>query len=115
LLFLTHTPIDHTTLFTEWGPDTAAKMGTDVAEYNAQLTQSVRTFKSKHPDLDTVTGYCEAYENGTPTTTYQVEGCAPVSNHFWLNGLHPLFTVHNILAKGISTALSGYPATQTAT
>lgn len=138
-LFLTVPPVNRAPLYIQQGPKAAAKMGTNVAEYNRQLTQSIRTFKSKHPDLDTVTvvdtqpifnvllddwqtfgfvnvtGYCEAYENGTTTTTYQVEGCAPVSNYFWLNALHPLFTVHNILAKAISTALSGYPATQIAT
>jgi hypothetical protein len=28
-----------------------------------------------------ITGYCAAYENGTPTPTYQVKGCAPVSSY----------------------------------
>ncbi|KAG1734316.1 carbohydrate esterase family 16 protein [Suillus lakei] len=135
-LFLTVPPTDRAPLFLQQGSTAAAQMHTDIAEYNTQLTQSVHTFKSKHPDLDTVTvvdtqpifnvlldewqtfgfvnvtGYCAAYENGTPTLTYQVKGCAPVSSYFWLNTLHPLFTVHNILAKAISTALSGYPATQ---
>lgn len=135
-LFLTVPPTNRAPLYIQQGSKAAAQMGTDIAEYNKQLTQSVRTFKSKHRDLDTVTvvdtqpifntllnewqtfgfvnvtGYCAAYENATPTPTYQVEGCAPVSSYFWLNTLHPLFTVHNILAKAISTALSGYPATQ---
>ncbi|KAG2154091.1 carbohydrate esterase family 16 protein [Suillus clintonianus] len=135
-LFLTVPPTNRAPLFIEQGPKAAAKMSSDISEYNAQLTQSVRTFKSKYPDLGTVTvvdtqpifnllldswqtfgfvnvtGYCTAYENGTPTPTYQVEGCAPVSSYFWLNTLHPLFTVHSMLAKAVSTALSGYPATQ---
>ncbi|KAG1756905.1 carbohydrate esterase family 16 protein [Suillus paluster] len=135
-LFLTVPPTNRAPLFLEQGTKAAAQMGSDIAEYNAKLTQSVRTFQSKYPDLDTVTvvdtqpifnalldewqtfgfvnvtGYCAAYENGTPTPTYQVEGCAPVSSYFWLNTLHPVFTVHNILAKVVSTALSGYPATQ---
>lgn len=104
-LFLTVPPLNRAPLYIQQGPKNAAKMGTNVAEYNTQLTQSVRTFKSKHPNLDTVTvvdtqpifntlldnwqtygfvnvtGYCEAYENGTPTTTYQVKGCAPVSKY----------------------------------
>ncbi|KAG1734313.1 carbohydrate esterase family 16 protein [Suillus lakei] len=135
-LFLTLPPIDRAPVFIEQGPEAAAKASTDIAGYNAQLAYSVRTFKSKYPDLDTVTvfdtqpifkvlldewqtfgfvnvtGYCKAYENGTLTPNYQVEGCAPVSSYFWLDGLHTLFTVHNILAKAITTALSGYPATQ---
>ncbi|KAG2150694.1 carbohydrate esterase family 16 protein [Suillus bovinus] len=134
-LFLTVPPMNRAPLYIEQGHQAAAKIGINIAEYNKQLTQSVRTFKSKHPDVDTVTvdtqpifnvlldnwqtfgfvnftGYCKAYENGTPTATYQVEGCAPVSNYFWLNSLHPLFTVHNILAQSISSALGGYRATQ---
>ncbi|OJA10215.1 hypothetical protein AZE42_05517 [Rhizopogon vesiculosus] len=105
-------------------------MGTDIAEYNTHLRKFVRAFKANYTDLDTitlfdthpifnvlldegetfgfvnVTGYCTAYENDTATLTYQVEGCAPVSSYFWLNDLHPLFTVHNILAKAISTILT---------
>ncbi|KAF9242107.1 carbohydrate esterase family 16 protein [Melanogaster broomeanus] len=102
----------------------------------SKLAQSVRNFQANHSDLGSVTvfdtqrifntlldnwqtfgfvnvtGYCTAYSTGTPSPTYQVEGCAPVSSYFWLNSLHPLFTVHNILAKAISTALAGYPAGQ---
>ncbi|KAI9574210.1 carbohydrate esterase family 16 protein [Boletus coccyginus] len=135
-LFLTVPPTNRSPLTLEQGPQTAAQLGADIADYNTQLTQSVCNFQENYADLgsitifDTqpifntlldewqtfgfvnVTGYCAAYENGTPTTTYQVEGCAPVSSYFWLNSLHPLFTVHNILAKAISTALAGYPATQ---
>ena len=80
-------------------------MGTDIANYNTQLTQSVRNFQANYTDVDSVvvfdtqpifntlldkwqtfgfvnvTGYCAAYENGAPTTTYQVEGCAPASSY----------------------------------
>ncbi|KAG9318919.1 carbohydrate esterase family 16 protein [Chiua virens] len=135
-LFLTVPPTNRAPLFLEQGPQAAAQMDTDIMNYNTQLTQSVRDFEQNHTDLGSVTvfdtqrifntlldewqtfgfvnvtGYCAAYENGTPTSTYQVEGCAPVSSYFWLNTLHPLFTVHDILAKAISTALAGYPATQ---
>ncbi|KAG6370077.1 carbohydrate esterase family 16 protein [Boletus reticuloceps] len=135
-LFLTVPPTNRAPLFLEQGPQAADQMGTDIANYNTQLTQSVRSFRANYTDLGSVTvfdtqpifntlldewqtfgfvnvtGYCAAYENGTPTRTYQVEGCAPVSSYFWLNTLHPLFTVHNVLAKAISTALADYPATQ---
>ncbi|KAF9242105.1 carbohydrate esterase family 16 protein [Melanogaster broomeanus] len=135
-VFLTVPPTDRAPLMLAQGPKVAAQMGTDIANYNTQLTQSVRNFQANHSDLGSVTvfdtqrifntlldnwqtfgfvnvtGYCTAYENGTPSPTYQAEGCAPVSSYFWLNSLHPLFTVHNILAKAISTALAGYPATQ---
>ncbi|OAX37124.1 carbohydrate esterase family 16 protein [Rhizopogon vinicolor AM-OR11-026] len=131
-LFLTVPPINRAPFNIQRGPEVAAQIATDIAEYNTHLRQFVRAFKANHADLDTVivfdthpifnvlldewetfgfvnvTGYCTAYESGTPTLTYQVEGCAPVTSYFWLNFLHPLFTVHNILAKAISTALSGY-------
>ncbi|KAF8447374.1 hypothetical protein L210DRAFT_3391445 [Boletus edulis BED1] len=135
-LFLTVPPTNRAPLLLEQGPQAAAQMGTGIADYNTQLTQSVRSFQANYTDLGSVTvfdtqpifntlldewqtfgfvnvtGYCAAYENGTPTRTYQVEGCARVD---WLNTLHPLFTVHNILAKAISTALANYPTTQIST
>jgi phospholipase/lecithinase/hemolysin len=104
-LFLTVPPTNRAPLFVEQGTNAAANMGTYISEYNTQLTKYIQTFKSKYPDLDTVTvmdtqpifnvlldewqtfgfvnitGYCAAYENGTPTPTYQVEGCAPVSSY----------------------------------
>ncbi|KAF8843670.1 carbohydrate esterase family 16 protein [Paxillus ammoniavirescens] len=131
-LFLTVPPTNRAPLFIEQGPEAAAQMGTDIVAYNDQLTHNVLSFQANHTDLGSVTifdtqpifntlldewrtfgfvnvtGYCLAYENGTPSPTYQVDGCAPVSSYFWLNSLHPLFTVHNILAKAISTALAGY-------
>ena len=104
-LFLTVPPVDRAPYYVEEGPQAAAQMATDIADYNTQLTQSVRNFQANHTDLGSVTvfdthplfntlldewqtfgfvnvtGYCLAYENGTPTTTYQVEGCAPVSSY----------------------------------
>lgn len=41
-----------------------------------------------------VTGYSEPYENGTPRQTTQIYPYKPVSSFFWLNTLHPVFTVH---------------------
>lgn len=80
-------------------------MGADIVNFNSHLTHSARSFQTNYPDLGSVmvfdtqpifstlldewrtfgfvnvTGYCAAYENGTPTSSYQVEGCAPVSNY----------------------------------
>lgn len=104
-LFLTVPPTNRAPLFLGQGPQVAARLGTNIANYNTQLTQSVHNFQANYSDLggvtvfDTqpifntllnewqtfgfvnVTGYCAAYENGTPTSTYQVEGCAPVSSY----------------------------------
>ncbi|KAF8809016.1 hypothetical protein BYT27DRAFT_6531433 [Phlegmacium glaucopus] len=49
------------------------------------------------------TGFCEAYHNGTPELATQTPPCAPVSSYFWLNTLYPLFTIHDVLARAIST------------
>ncbi|KAF9261233.1 hypothetical protein L218DRAFT_507446 [Marasmius fiardii PR-910] len=130
-LFLTVPPTDRSPLFLSQGPDVSRRLKTLIGAYNDQLRQIVGTFQRAHRDLDQVTifdtqpvfnvlldnaktlgfvnatGFCEAYENGTDGLTTQVEGCAPVSSYFWLNSLHPLFTVHDILAHAISTTLSG--------
>jgi len=129
-LFLTVPPTNRAPLLIEQGPKSVAQIKAALADYNSQLAENVRAFQAKHSDLDQVTvfdtqpifntlldnansfgfvnatGFCEAYENGTPGLTTQTPPCAPVSSYFWLNTLHPLFTIHNILAHAISTVLS---------
>ncbi|KAJ3982657.1 hypothetical protein F5890DRAFT_1528531 [Lentinula detonsa] len=129
-VFLTVPPTDRAPLQVEQGPEVTAQFKALLADYNKQLSATIQNFTQHHSDVEltmvfdtrpifntlldnartfgfvNVTGYCEAYENGTPDPTTQVEGCAPVSSYFWLNTLHPLFTVHNILAHALSTALS---------
>ncbi|KAM5538131.1 hypothetical protein V8D89_008328 [Ganoderma adspersum] len=129
-LFLTVPPTDRAPLILEQGPQAVSAITAALADYNAQLASSVRAFARAHADLDQVvvfdtrpifntlldnaralgfansTGFCDAYQNGTPGATTQIPPCAPVSSYFWLNSLHPLFTVHNILAHAVSTALS---------
>ncbi|KAF9065450.1 hypothetical protein BDP27DRAFT_53729 [Rhodocollybia butyracea] len=129
-VFLTVPPTDRAPLQIVDGPRTDAQFKTDLAEYNDQLVIMTQNFTKHHPDVEfmmvfdtrpvfntlldnaeafgfvNITGFCEAYENGTPNTATQVAGCAPVSSYFWLNTLHPLFIVHNILAHALSTALS---------
>ncbi|RPD66542.1 hypothetical protein L226DRAFT_530635 [Lentinus tigrinus ALCF2SS1-7] len=129
-LFLTVPPTNRAPLIIEQGSESVALITSALAGYNAQLAANVRSFQAKHKDLGQVTvfdtrpifntlldnaktfgfvnstGFCEAYQNGTPEQTTQIAPCAPVSSYFWLNSLHPLFTVHNILAHAISTALS---------
>lgn len=41
-----------------------------------------------------ITGYCPQYVYGTASRNTQLPGCAPTSAYFWLNTLHPLWTVH---------------------
>ncbi|KAL0946481.1 hypothetical protein HGRIS_012698 [Hohenbuehelia grisea] len=129
-LFLTVPPTDRAPLFLQQGRAVSSRMASLIASYNRQLTTMVRGFQARHRDLDQVTvfdtqpifnalldnaktfgflnatGFCEAYQNGTPEVTTQIPPCGPVSSYFWLNSLHPLFTVHNIIAHAISTTLS---------
>jgi len=128
--FLTVPPTDRAPLQIEQGPEVVVRFKAALADYNNQLSTTVQNFARNHSDVElamlfdtrpvfntlldnaqtfgfvNITGYCEAYENGTPELATQVEGCAPVSSYFWLNSLHPLFIVHDILAHALSTALS---------
>ncbi|GJE87031.1 carbohydrate esterase family 16 protein [Phanerochaete sordida] len=130
-LFLTVPPTNRAPLLLEQGATAVRAISAALDDYNAQLAANVQAFKGKHRDLDQVTvfdtrpvfnllldnantlgfvnatGFCDAYQNGTPDMTTQIAPCAPVSSYFWLNTLHPLFTVHNILAHAIATKLSG--------
>ncbi|KAF8884825.1 hypothetical protein BD779DRAFT_1442901 [Infundibulicybe gibba] len=129
-LFLTVPPTDRSPLFLQQGSAVVSTLTPLIANYNQQLRTTVKKFQDRHRDLDQVTvfdtqpvfnalldnaeklgfvnstGFCDAYQNGTPQLTTQIPPCAPVSNYFWLNSLHPLFTVHNILSHAISTVLS---------
>ncbi|KAH8117025.1 GDSL lipase/esterase [Phellopilus nigrolimitatus] len=129
-LFLTVPPTNRAPLLLVQGPAVTAQIKSALADYNEQLVENVKAFQANHTDLDQVTvfdtqpifntlldnaqtfgfvnstGFCDAYQNGTPEITTQIAPCAPVSSYFWLNTLHPLFTVHNILAHALSTVLS---------
>lgn len=76
-----------------------------LADYNSQLVSSVKAFQATHRDLDQMTvldtqpifntlldnaqtfgfanatGFCEAYQNGTPETNTQIAPCAAVSSY----------------------------------
>jgi len=132
-LFINVPAIDRAPLFVNdaQGAGATAKIRNSLADYNRQFASRVANFKAAHSaDLDQVvlvdsnrlfntlvdnanvlgfvnsTGFCAAYENGTPSTTTQIDPCLPVSNYLWLNSLHPVFPVHNSLAHLITTALS---------
>ncbi|KDQ61223.1 carbohydrate esterase family 16 protein [Jaapia argillacea MUCL 33604] len=131
-LFLTVPPTNRAPQYMVSGPPTTTQVAYAIYDYNYWLNTYTNEFMMNHTDItmagvfDTqvvfntlldnpttfgfvnTTGYCGDYANGTPNRTTQVAGCAPVSSYFWLNTLHPLWTVHDILAKSISTYLSGY-------
>lgn len=132
-LFLTVPPTDRAPLSLVQGPQASAFLKALNAQYNTELQTAATNFQRKNaqaiedviifdtqPVFNTlldnadalgyvnVTGFCEAYQNGIGGfgSDTQVEGCPPVASYFWLNTLHPLFTVHDALARAISTRLS---------
>ncbi|KAG6885895.1 hypothetical protein C0993_008414, partial [Termitomyces sp. T159_Od127] len=104
-LFLTVPPTDRAPLFLQQGSQVAKRLHALVADYNSQLATLVKNFEIKHKDLDqvivfdtqpifntlldnanalgfvNVTGWCDAYQNGTPEKTTQIKPCAPVSSY----------------------------------
>ncbi|KAF8205497.1 hypothetical protein K438DRAFT_1817934 [Mycena galopus ATCC 62051] len=128
-LFLTVPPVNRAPLFLVEGQAVTSLLAADIANYNSQLATTAKGFEASHQGVETTifdtqpvfnilldnadtfgfnnhTGFCEAYQNGTPEISTQIAPCAPVSTYFWLNTLHPLFTVHDILAHAITTVIS---------
>jgi phospholipase/lecithinase/hemolysin len=116
-LLLTVPPIERAPLFYVQGASIRNSVSDAVKDYNKQLAQRAKKFTQTHRGSEAivydtskvfntlmnndkelgyvnVTGYADPYANGTPTTTTQVAGYAPVSSYFWLNSLHPMYTVH---------------------
>jgi phospholipase/lecithinase/hemolysin len=82
-----------------------ANLQASLAIYNNQLRLTAQKFQTCHEDVETAivfdtqplfnalldnweifgfvnsTGWCEAYQNGTPSPTTQIPPCAPVSNY----------------------------------
>lgn len=104
-LFLTVPPTNRAPLLIEQGGNSTAEIKAALADYNAQLAENVKAFQAEHRDLDQVTvfdtvpvfndlldnaqtfgfvnitGFCDAYQNGTPEPTTQIAPCAPVSSY----------------------------------
>jgi phospholipase/lecithinase/hemolysin len=107
-LFLTVPPTNRAPLIIEGGSYSVTTITSALADFNSVLNASVVAFKKKHTDLDQVivfdtqpvfntlldnanalgfvnsTGYCDAYQNGTPEMTTQDAGCAPVSSYLFV-------------------------------
>ncbi|EJD02213.1 uncharacterized protein FOMMEDRAFT_147265 [Fomitiporia mediterranea MF3/22] len=104
-LFLTVPPTNRAPLIIEQGEPSITLITSALADYNAQLAENVQAFNANHTDananvFDTVpifntlldnadtfgfvnvTGFCDAYQNGTPQLTTQIPPCAPVSSYF---------------------------------
>jgi len=130
-LFMTVPPVQRAPLWIEQGQSAPnSLLARDIANYNLQLRQMAESFAKTHKgfemtvfDTQTVfntlldnaaafnfanaTGFCDAYQNGTPNISTQVAPCGPVSTYFWLNSLHPVFPIHTMLAHALTAAISG--------
>ncbi|KAK7991711.1 hypothetical protein PG988_000505 [Apiospora saccharicola] len=52
------------------------------------------------------TGFCAAYQNGTPKQDTLDPACGvPVNEYFWLNSLHPTYPMHDVVAEQVAAAL----------
>ncbi len=103
-LFLTVPPTNRAPLLLDQGPEVVARITSALADYNSQLVSNVETFMRTHsgvqasvfdtrPIFNTLlddastfgfvnsTGFCEAYQNGTPDINTLVPPCAAVSSY----------------------------------
>ena len=97
-------PTNRAPLLLEAGESAVKKITSSIAGYNSALRSSAAAFKKNHTDLSVTifdtqpvfntlldnadtfgfvnaTGFCDAYQNGTPTPDTQDAGCAPVANY----------------------------------
>jgi phospholipase/lecithinase/hemolysin len=50
------------------------------------------------------------FNSGTPTEDYLDPRCyIPVNQYFWLNGLHPTYPIHDVMAEHIVKLLDSGP------
>lgn len=104
-MILTVPPTERAPFILQQGPQMVTKVKPLIADFNQQLVDKVKGFQLEHSDVDTFTifdsqpifntlldnaqtfgfinstGFCEAYVNGTPDLTTQIDPCAPVSNY----------------------------------
>ncbi|KAF2036682.1 hypothetical protein EK21DRAFT_95917 [Setomelanomma holmii] len=130
-LFLSVPPVNLAPLTLNQADGGYAKVneGKAIANWNSRLANMTTNFKKGHAGVETfvfdtnalftkviqnpkaypqtagyknVTGFCDAYENGTPTWYTKDPNCTyAVNEYLWLNDLHPTFPVHNATAAEI--------------
>ena len=103
-VFLTVPPTNRAPLLIDQGPQVVSSITAALADYNKQLVANVKSLPLRHrgvtasifdtrPIFNTLldnadtfgfvnaTGFCEAYQNGTPDINTQIPPCAPVSSY----------------------------------
>jgi phospholipase/lecithinase/hemolysin len=136
-LFLSVPPVERAPVTLEDVASDEIIEGAAIQEWNGRLIKLVRQLQEKHTDvtiftLDTyaifnavlnnpkvfpqtagygnTTSYCEAYANGTPSTTSFNASCGlPVNEYFWLDPIHPTYPMHNATAEQIANLLERAP------
>ncbi|KAI0477453.1 carbohydrate esterase family 16 protein [Xylariaceae sp. FL0804] len=136
-LFINVPPVDRAPLTTEQGTAASALEKADIASWNGRVVDMANTLKRNYTetnvwyfdanaifnqvldnpevypqtaDYKNTTGYCIAYENGTPEPdTFNATCGVPVNEYFWLNTLHPTYPMHDVVAQHISEALEAEP------
>ncbi|KAJ4381828.1 hypothetical protein N0V86_003193 [Didymella sp. IMI 355093] len=134
-LFLSVPPVNLAplTLSKDDGGYAVETEGKVILDWNKRLGAMTKAFKKRHAEVqvfvhDTykvfddviknpkaytqtsayknVTGYCAAYENGTPTWYTKDPSCQyAVNEYLWLNSLHPTFPMHNATAASVAKFL----------
>ncbi|KAI1122003.1 hypothetical protein F5Y10DRAFT_84200 [Nemania abortiva] len=135
-VFINVPPLDRTPLIIPQGASAVSLSKADVAAWNQKVVDYANTLKGKgdtnvwvydsnksfgevidnpasHPEtagLKNTTGYCVAYQNGTPAQNTLNPSCGvPVNQYFWLNNLHPTSAIHEVVAKGVADLLTAGP------
>ncbi|KAI8944533.1 hypothetical protein F4801DRAFT_571414 [Xylaria longipes] len=135
-VFINVPPLDRTPLIIPQGDSAVSLSKADVAAWNQKVVDYAKTLKTKantnvwvydsnksfgeviddptsHPEtagLKNTTGFCTAYQNGTPAQDTHDASCGvPVNQYFWLNNLHPTSAIHEVVAKGVADLLTAGP------
>ncbi|KAG8527845.1 uncharacterized protein KY384_006761 [Bacidia gigantensis] len=129
-LLLNAPPLQH-------APSASPSITPFVTDWNSRLQSMARAFSSQHMDvsmftfatdelfeqifanpaafretkgLRNLTAKCDAYQNYQgPDPGYRNASCGNASfeEFFWRDGLHPMFTVHEVMAREMAEGLSG--------
>ncbi|KAF2138501.1 carbohydrate esterase family 16 protein [Aplosporella prunicola CBS 121167] len=133
LLLLTVPPVHRAPLTASRGAAPIAHEARAIRAWNARVAQLARSTRAAHRDaavfvvdayalfegvldapgrfaqtrqLVEVSGFCGAYESGTPAKDSFLPACGvPVNQYFWLNSLHPTYPMHEVLAARVATTL----------
>jgi len=133
-LFLNVPPVDKSPLTKDAGTTAVHQEATEIKAWNERLLAMASNFTTTYSDasafvfdtnrvfdkilanprsfvqtrdLKNLTDYCVDYENGTTAeNTFVAECIYPVNEYFWLNSLHPTYSVHNATALELSKMLS---------